>query len=356
MATITPEQIRDISVATVEDFLNQKISLSTGLAKRASDLGLNSEQIQRGIETTNTIAYLKIRSISPDQTVEFPLCKYAEVLGSIVAPSAEDRPEGFAKAASVVEPITVEFVREPKIVTHDMLVKAASITNRELEQAQDRALMLKQDLFKVASIISKQSAWMDKLASVADEKEFKTLAPLVSDEPVEYRDFVGLGLFKEAELKDVQVLTDLYKEAKVILSKIDELTELSEKAAELEKTAFVGVIARGIGSVIGKGIGKTLSAPFKAVGKTIAKPLAPIKADFMKDLSNAATPGQKAKITAAAGGRAIKASGKSLGTAVAGAAGLGMTTASIAGDAALYGPSSSKSGRSRDIWSALQKN
>ena len=69
MTQITSEQLRDISVTVVEQFLNNKIPLSLGLAKQAAAAQLNSDQIKRAVEATNTIAYLKVLSMSDDRTV-----------------------------------------------------------------------------------------------------------------------------------------------------------------------------------------------------------------------------------------------------------------------------------------------
>lgn len=354
MATITPEQIRDISVSTVEGFLNNNIPLSMGLAKRASDLGLNSEQIKRGVEATNSIAYLKILSISPDRTVEFPLCKYAEVIGDIVSPP--EAVTGVVKEASAMPPAVAPTEEQVPVITHDMLVKAAAINKKALARNKDRAITLQSELIKTASAVGSQADWMNKLASITDEKEFRIISKLISYGPLEYRDFNGLGLFKEAELKDVTKLQSLYKEALALIDDIALGSDLAEKVEALEKQAFIGAILRGASGLVARGVGKIVSAPFRAAGNALAKPLAPIMSGASSDLAGASGLAQKAKIIGSTGIKALGAEAGTIGAGIAGAASLGMTGASIAGDASLYTPGTSASGQSKDIWSALQKN
>lgn len=89
MPHMSSDQLRDISVAVVEEFINNKIPLSQGLAKQAALHELNSEQIQRCVEASNTICHLAILGKAEDRTFEFPLCKFAEVMAHAAAPDFE---------------------------------------------------------------------------------------------------------------------------------------------------------------------------------------------------------------------------------------------------------------------------
>lgn len=89
MPVMSSDQLRDVSVAVVEDFINNKTPLSEGLAKQAALNNMNSEQVQRCVEAANTIAHLKLISVAEDRTFEFPLCKYAEVMQRAALPDFE---------------------------------------------------------------------------------------------------------------------------------------------------------------------------------------------------------------------------------------------------------------------------
>src|SRR4051812_18287701 len=83
---MTPEQIRDCAVHVVEEFINKKVPLSQGVASCAELQALNSEQIKRVIEATNSIAYLKLLNGAEDRTFEFPVAEYTEVMGHLALP------------------------------------------------------------------------------------------------------------------------------------------------------------------------------------------------------------------------------------------------------------------------------
>lgn len=89
MPHMSSDQLRDISVSVVESFLNHKVPLSEGLAKQAALNDLNSEQIQRCVEASNTICHLALMGKAEDRTFEFPLCKFAEVMQHAAAPDLE---------------------------------------------------------------------------------------------------------------------------------------------------------------------------------------------------------------------------------------------------------------------------
>lgn len=102
MPEMSSDRLRDISVAVVEDFINNRTPLSEGLAKQAAAHDLNCDQIQRCVEASNTIAHLKLMSVAEDRTFEFPLCKFAEVMEKAATPNIE-------KSAGLVSAVTNTF-------------------------------------------------------------------------------------------------------------------------------------------------------------------------------------------------------------------------------------------------------
>lgn len=102
MPEMSSDRLRDISVAVVEDFINNRTPLSEGLAKQAAANDLNCDQIQRCVEASNTIAHLKLLSVAEDRTFEFPLCKFAEVMEKAATPNIE-------KSAGIVSAVTNTF-------------------------------------------------------------------------------------------------------------------------------------------------------------------------------------------------------------------------------------------------------
>jgi len=368
MPLISSDQIRDISVKSVEAFLNQKIPLSEGLAKQASALELNSEQIHRAVEATNSIAYLKILQLSDDRTVEFPLCKYAEVMRSVTLPNmdfqkvASEQPQmmfnvapNVSKTLSHTELEKIASDAENKYMkelTHNEkyihFIKMASENDAMLARLKDRELTIVADLTKAASVIKKDVQGLEKLAAVVDGPEFSVLSKLVFNES---KTHANTGIFKKAELEKVYVLTGLLKEAQELHANIKEAKELSERSS-MVKQAFLGKAIGGavgaIGSGIGKAIGSVASIPFKVLGKGLDA-----TASNVKSQANATFQTGANKVRQAMGKPtvAIPKVTKRFGLgAAAGMAGLAAT------DALMYSPGTNKeTGRSKDAWDALQR-
>lgn len=350
MPDITSDQLRDISVAAVEDFLNNKVPLSRGLAKQAAAAKLNSEQIQRATEATNTIAYLKVLGMSDDRTVEFPLAKFAEVMSLITLPEKQagweeekvttnDRPEQTApvEGADDVYPFSAKDAEDGMRGEQEKVayfIKEAAINEKILEELEIRSLVITDQLVKQAKLIASDEKGLDKLASIADDSDYTQLTVLVTGEVKPRRDFGGHSLFKEAELKDVNKLANLFKEAKSIVAETAARSELQKRACLVsgEMTKQAGLVS-GAGKAVGKAISNTVGMPFKMVGRSVHNAIGPVAS----------------KIT---GKPFTPAKGLTMGGAL-GAAG---TAASVGIDAAMYSPGTdSTTGRSNDVWQALQR-
>lgn len=339
MPLISSDTIRDISVKSVEMFLNNKIPLSQGLAKQASAYELNSEQIQRAVEATNSIAYLKILELSSDRTVEFPLCKYAEVMVGVTIPELGKQTYVTIKENSDLDFTKFAEYSAPTLNNQEQLVhmiKMASIIERELERLKDRAITIVPELEKIANVIKNDPSGLEKLATITEGKEFFILSTLVYGE---VKDRFDTGLFKSAELKEVEKIASLYKEAKEVQAGIDDREELLNRSG-LQKQALLGEIGSGIGKVIGS----VASAPVKAFGKVIGNSIDNVS-------SRASAMGAKIKNTVTGQSNPIPAITKKRGIM-----GIGVLGATAAFDASIYQPGTTKTGTSKDVWNALQRS
>jgi hypothetical protein len=310
------ELIRNLSVKTVEGFLNDRVPLSVGIAKEASAHGFNPEQIKRTIEATNNIAYLKMLGEAQDRTFEFPVADYKEVLAHMVLPEgvphiAESQKEVQASAQTPVLEKTAadtkaaerEFILGLSKQAQFKLIETEYESNRKhLEHLNGYSSILAEKLIKQAQLVGKDPVAMDKLASVTEEDQFTQLSYLVTGDVKAYRDLGSYGMFKEASLRDVKELAALHKEARQV---VDELKERKANHARLEpmvkKAGFMGIgsstpsptisqakpvaasAGEQVGSAVGKGIGKAVKTVAKApltvaknigaVGKFAAGPL-----------------------------------------------------------------------------------
>lgn len=344
MANITSEDIRDIAIKATEMFLNDKIPLSTGLSKLASFHELNSEQTKRAIEATNSICFLKAQEVTGDRTTEFPLAKYAEVMSGIVDQSLTKAAESLSTQTSTIPEVKTDqpMVKEasfggwisnlPESERVTFLVKMASENEMKLGQLKDREITIVPEITKLASVIKKDSQWLEKLAFVSEGCEFRTLSVLVSGDVSVHK---NTGIFKEADLKQVKQLKDLYKEATELQKEIRNRTELFSGSKTMIKEAS---IFENLGKGTGRLLGGIAAAPIKA-----ATPL--VKNTATRVGNQITNIGRKA-----VGAAALPVSKKiGVGTVIGAAA-------APVGNAMIYKPKGDKAtGSSGDVWDALQR-
>ena len=274
MPDMSSDQIRDVSIRVVEGFFNDKTPLSQGLAKEASANDMNLEQIKRACEVTNTITHLKMMELSKDRTAEFQLCKTAEVMISIVTPEGCESHE---KEASLTE--TEQEYVPSEISTHEQTVqfiKEAAANALVLSQLEDRAITLQDELVKVASEVKKDKDWMRKLSSVDVGPHYQELSVLISGEASEPKDLAKFSLYKEAELKKVKALSELYKEAQRLVSELSIRRDLDKRAETLEQTLVKEAF---IGKMIGKGLGQVVKQTSNVAKKVGVKSFSAAKSE-----------------------------------------------------------------------------
>lgn len=107
MATVSDGSLMSMAQDIVTEFMDKKVTLNEGVTKKASEMGLNTDQTKRLIERTNTEAFLRVYP----STTEFDVADPGVILGEKVANIAntisisktaatEDSDEGMFKAAS----------------------------------------------------------------------------------------------------------------------------------------------------------------------------------------------------------------------------------------------------------------
>jgi hypothetical protein len=360
MANVTPELIRDISVQAVEDFLNNKVPLSKGLAKQAAAYELNVEQVKRAVESTNNIAYLKVLQHAEDRTVEFPLAKFAEVM------SAATIPEGFQEKVAQVKAEELQANLEKEASSHELelveaekltyLIKSAAANKEALDRLEIDAIVLADTLVKAAKALSKDDAWMDKLACVTEEQTFSELSVLVSGEVKAYRDIGELGLFKSAQLKEVNAFADLYKQARELVREQRERSGLQKRAADAAQGVKSNMFTRAMnGAAASAKVTAQKANPAYAAGKIIGT-VASSPMRVAKAVGGAVNKSVKDNLSAL-GKPTIKNTAKAIGKTTVSAGKSLFNAAGPIADAAFYDPGVDKTtGRSNDVWSALQRD
>lgn len=290
MRPVTVQDIQQIAVTCVTQFFNNKVPLSEGLAKQASVLELNTDQLQRAVEATNTLAYLKSLELSPDRTGEFPLADYNQILkmafvpenttGS-VEPQLDLFSQIFANGGSGSWKIDKQASESEETIggmdkfTHAaiqnwdedsalrLLMKEASVNRQKLETLELHSPVVVSELTKLASDLSKDAQAVEKLSAItATPAEFTKLAFLVFGEGhdkkrVDYAE----GMFPKSEMAKAAALMEKLAEARKVAEEIKAREDMIEKIAEgLEKSAMwpmFASMAQGAASVIRRNLGKS---------------------------------------------------------------------------------------------------
>jgi len=235
------ETIRTYAVNAVTDFVSNGTPLSQGIAKIASANELNSEQIKRVVEASNTVAHLKLMSGAQDRTFEFPVAKYETVLGHMVQPDSQSNEpvsEAYGSTKGTDEHTKYSMDRS-QLETYTAKAMLAVKSDLENIAVDKQEILLRME----ASIASMQKSQypLEKLAEVATEKEYEILSPFLSHglEKTASENLNTKLVFTDKDLDEARYLVSLVKEAKVLLD------------SELEKQAFFAAAGRALGSVVG---------------------------------------------------------------------------------------------------------
>ncbi len=266
MATISVHDIQEIAVKCVSDFLNQKVPLSAGLSKQASERNLNTEQLKRAVEATNTLAYLKSLEVAPSRTGEFPLADFGEIIKMAFVPDfvpVDESPDDFfSQMFSMQGPVEKTASLDLSLVGKDALteaaqelqgaapedsqmlqmIKYASVNAQELDRATAESFVVAKSLTKAASDLCLDAQILEKLSAVsADQEEFSKLAGLVLGEPgfKEVRRDWTEGLFSDGQLVKAAQFSELFKKAGDLMEEIQYRSGLSKQAEEMTKEALL---------------------------------------------------------------------------------------------------------------------
>lgn len=390
MAQITVQELQEIAVQCTSDFFNKEIPLNTSLAKQASFRGLNSDQLQRAVEATNTLTYLKSIDVAKDRTTEFPVADYKEIVKmasipeSILAPglntgsTVEPSPVEKQASVNVEDKMAFSFPTLTPMEQFVHLRKYAQINNRALERAKDDLEIAGLQLVKLAKEIKQNPQGLEHLSatSIEDDK-FEKVAGLVFGKEVKRLDFVS-GMFKSAQINSAQSFVDLYKQAETLYGEVEYRTKAQTQIEQgLEKVSFLGAAAkairavsktltgnsrfieratplavnkpaRNLGRMAGSAVGGAVSGTVKTVGTTVGKTVSGL-GTYVKNKAQNALAGTPV-------GKELKVPTKAMSPVVKRNLGIATVVGGGVLDASMYtpavNPAKDMSGR---VWDALQR-
>lgn len=260
------EQLKDISISVVEGFINYKVPLNEGIAKQASEMELNSDQIKRVVEASNTIAYLRLQKEAEDKTFEFPVGDYEGVMKTMVLPSDSSVGTTLLKEAHAsMDPILPEIDIDPE--QQRSWLRSSMLNNHyQLEKIAVEKEGLAYAILDAARALSKDEYALEKLAEVCEEDVYARLSSLLTKE-ADYK--LRERVFRDGDLNVARELVDIYKQA-------TELLEEEKERQGLDKRAFTGVknelkhMAQNVGAgKLGSAANNAAGAAATALGHTV---------------------------------------------------------------------------------------
>lgn len=254
------DTIKELAVYAVQQFVSNQVPLDESIAEKARSLRLNEDQVRRVVESTNVIAFLKLREGAEDKTFEFKVASFPGVMDYLLG-TGTDRgyidttppEESFEKAAFDVS------AEVPSDQVHQALAKSLYHVRAELEKVAQHQYNCVSDLERLVPALVKQANWQERLQAVTSESDFSRIMGA----------FGKNGFEKSASLQDLVFVGKELEVARQVVDLIKTAGELSAKKSELEtlekKALFgLGKLAR---NAVGK-IGHGIAHPLRAISAT----------------------------------------------------------------------------------------
>lgn len=330
------DTIKDLSVYAVQQFVSNKVPLDVSIAEKAKSLKLNEDQVKRVVESTNVIAFLKLRDGAEDKTFEFQVASFPGVMNALLG-NFQDKayvdvlgPEcaTLDKTAFVV---TAEVPEGQRLQT---LYKAAAHLRADLEKIAQEHYNCVSDLERAIPVLVKQANWQERL-EVAAEGDFDRIMTA----------FGNSGFEKVASLQDMVFVGRELEVATSVVGLIKQAAALQAKRSELES------MEKKAGAILGKllGMGKSVVGGAASFAKDPIQGLARATTYVPTALAGAGFKAARAAVTKKVADPLKGTSAYKLRTGIGAGA---IATAGIS--AASYTPPvNQRTGRSNDVWSNI---
>lgn len=312
------DTIRELAVYAVQQFVSNQVPLDESIAEKARSLRLNEDQVRRVVESTNVIAFLKLREGAEDKTFEFQVASFPGVMEALLGSGTSRGYVDVAGPENVIEKTAFEVRAEvPQEQAYQVLSKSLYHIRGELEKVAQDIYNCTFDLERLVPTLVKQANWQERLETVTTPEEFSRIMNA----------FGKSGFEKSASLQDLVFVGKELEVATRVVELIKSAGEFSQKRTELE------ALEKKAASVVGK----LMEGAARTAKNAVLHPLRAVTATAV------AIP------TAAIGvaGRGIKNVGTSVNKTKFGLTGVG----GLALASATYEPKMNpRTGRVDDVW------
>lgn len=280
------DTIKDLAVYAVQQFVSNQVPLDDSIAEKARALNLNEDQVKRVIESTNVIAFLKLREGAEDKTFEFQVASFPGVMDSLLRMDSDSSYIDTSEPEDAIEKVAFDVSAEvPADQAHQVLSKSLYHIRAEIEKVAQDQYNCAFDLEKLVPQLVKQANWQERLQTVTQPAEFERIMGAFNKSGFEKSASYGDYVFVGKELETARKVVDLIKQASELPAKRKELEAMEKKAVlALGKFALaagkaakdialhpIRSIASGAGTAVGLGTRaavKGVSEAFKTAKRT----------------------------------------------------------------------------------------
>lgn len=274
MTHIDADGYKRLAATSVAAF-NSGTPLNDSLTKIATDQELNSDQIQRLVETTNQMAYLTKLAGEDDRTFEFKVANYDDIMDNFLPTEAD---AGMNKEASAsVNPMelvtgsfqSIEKVAQDKEASmeklgkNDKLKALRKVASHERVRLENLKAREHDDLVKIAGYRETLLRDNDLEAKLNNFDNGADMSKIIFGHVKEASDSTPLRVFSPDELfhvgefsRDLELIKQAHTEAKVLETQVEEAEGI------LKEAFLVGAAIK-----VGKGVASAYKSPKNALVK-----------------------------------------------------------------------------------------
>lgn len=233
------DTIKDLAVYAVQQFVSNQVPLNESIAEKARGLQLNEDQVRRVVESTNVIAFLKLREGAEDKTFEFEVASFPGVMEALLGHSTDRGYVDMVGPEPVLEKAAFDTSYEvPKDQSHQTLFRAHQHLRAELEKTAQEHYNCVSDLERFIPILVKQANWQDRLEYVCGEDFDRIMSA-----------FGKSGFEKSAGSRDLVFVGKELEVANHVFSLIKQAAELQAERTNLESMEKKALL--GLGKLLG---------------------------------------------------------------------------------------------------------
>ena len=264
------DTIKDLSVYAVQQFVSNGVPLDDSIAEKARSLKLNEDQVRRVVESTNVIAFLKLREGAEDKTFEFQVASFPGVMDALLRTGVDRGYVDLHEEDDVIEKVAFDLsINVPDDQAHQVLSKSLYHLRGELEKVAQDQYNCVSDLERLVPVLVKQANWQERLRFVTGDEDFSRIMSAFSKSGFEKTAALTDHVFVGKELEISREVVGLIKQAGELTSRRKELEGLEKKAL-----AALGSLFRSAGKAA-KGVGKALHPESIARGAAYASTAVP---------------------------------------------------------------------------------